>query len=129
MTLTRQQIFDKALEVARGQNEPCVDERGWNLFHHRKLRSFAGSWIPIDIALDEDINGMAVSDCVRAFPEIFDIEDEEFIYQLELIHDDFETEEWENQLHNFAKIYDLVYEPKENIKWERKQSQTHSRAS
>lgn len=129
MTLTRQQIFDKALRIARSQDGPCANERGWNLFHHNKLRSFIGPWIPIDIAVDKDINGMSVSDCVRVFPEIFDIADEKFICELELIHDDYEPEEWEQQLNDFAKVYDLIYKPKEDIKWERKQLQTHLRAS
>ena len=130
MTLTRQQIFDEALTIARSQNKPCMNDRGWNLFHHEKLRSFTGSWIPIDIGHDVEINGMDTGDYVRAFPEIFKITDEEFICDLEHIHDDYEVDEWESKLESFAEAYRLVYQPKESMKWQqRRQLSMHLRAS
>ena len=130
MPLTRQQIFDEALAIARRQNKPCMNERGWNLFHYKKLRSFTGSWIPVDVGHDMEINVMTAAEYVRAFPQIFDIADEQFVGELEYIHDTCEPGEWEYQFEQFAEEYDLLYQQKDSMKWQRRRvPSTHLRAS
>lgn len=130
MPLTRQQIFDEALAIARRQNRPCMNERGWNLFHHKKLRSFTGSWVPIDVGHDMEINVMTTKEYVLAFPQLFDIADEKFVSDLEYIHDAYEPSEWEYQFKQLAEQYSLGYQPKDSMKWQqRKQLSTRLRAS
>ena len=129
MSLSRQQIFDAALFICRKQKRPCQNERGWNIFHHRKLRSFTGLWVPVDIAEDMAVNVMTAEEFVHAFPEIFDQADATFVADLEYIHDAFEPQEWEHQLQLFANKHQLVYEPKD-IKWQHQRtSQVRLRAS
>jgi hypothetical protein len=130
LPLTRQQIFDEALAIARRQKKPCMNDRGWNLFHHKKLRSFTGSWIPVDVGHDMGINIMTSTEYVLAFPQIFDVADEEFVCDLEYIHDICEPSEWEYQLEQFAEAYRLVYQQKDSMKWQRRRIlSTHLRAS
>lgn len=130
MPLTRQQIFDEALAIARRQDKPCVNERGWNLFHHKKLRSFTGSWIPVDVGHDMEINVMTAKEYVLAFPQLFDIADGQFVTDLEYIHDTCESSEWEYQFEQFAEQYSLGYQPKDSMKWQRRRvSPMHLRAS
>ena len=130
MPLTRQQIFDEALAIARRQNKPCMNERGWNLFHHKKLRSFTGSWIPVDVGHDMEINVMTAKEYVQAFPQLFDIADGQFVTDLEYIHDTCEPSEWEYQFEQFAEEYSLGYQPKDSMKWQRRRvSPMHLRAS
>jgi len=131
LPLTRQQLFDKALTVARQQNRPCMNERGWNIFHHKKLRSFTGAWIPIDIGHDVEINTMSSEEFIRVFPEFFNIADEVFICELEYIHDAFSPAEWEHHFEQLARHYDLAYQQKGNMKWQprRAVSPMHLRAS
>lgn len=130
MPLTRQQIFDEALAIARRQNKPCMNERGWNLFHHKRLRSFTGSWIPVDVGHDMDINVMTAMEYVQAFPQLFDIADGQFVSDLEYIHDAYEPNEWEYQFEQLAEQYSIGYQPKDSMKWQqRKQLSTHLKAS
>ena len=130
MPLTRQQIFDEALAIARRQNKPCMNERGWNLFHHKRLRSFTGSWVPIDVGHDAEINAMTAKEYVQAFPQLFDIADGQFVSDLEYIHDACEPIEWEYQFEQLAEQYSLGYQPKDSMKWQQiRQLSTHLRAS
>lgn len=130
MPLTRQQIFDEALAIARRQNKPCMNERGWNLFHHKRLRSFTGSWVPIDVGHDAEINAMTAKEYVQAFPQLFDIADGQFVSDLEYIHDACEPSEWEYQFEQLAEQYSLGYQPKDSMKWQQiRQLSTHLRAS
>ena len=129
MPLTRQQLLDEAIVIANSQGKPCMDDRGWNQFHHNKLRSFTGSWIPIDIGHDMEINSMDARLYIKAFPELFASEDESFICELERIHDDCDPDEWGEELKQFAEEYDLAYEP-EGMKWQQtKPLSTRLRAS
>jgi len=106
-----------------------MDDSGWNQFHYKKLRSFTGSWIPIDIGCDMEINSMDAMLYIKAFPELFNPEDAPFICELERIHDDYDPTEWGEELKQFAEAYDLVYEP-EGMKWQQtKPLSTHLRAS
>ena len=107
-----------------------MNARGWNLFHHKRLRSFTGSWIPIDVGHDMGINTMTSKEYVMAFPQLFSVKDIQFVCDLEYIHDACEPGEWEYQLEQFAEEYDLAYTTKDSMKWQRERNlSTRLRAS
>lgn len=73
---------------------------------------------------------MTAEEFVRSFPEIFSQNDDNFVADLEFIHDAYDPDEWEKQLNTFAKQYNLNYNKPRNMKWQQqKTSSIRLRAS
>lgn len=108
---TKQEIFDRVLAHARqqGRKSGHLDDSGRFQCLYRSpegLKCFAGIFIS-DTEYTKTYEGKKW-DRPKVFPKYHKM----FIRTLQTIHDNFNVDQWEEKLEQFAKARKLIYTPK-----------------
>ena len=121
--MDRQAVLDKVSRHLLTQNEKSLDDKGWDqtpmcLYRNRKGRKCAIGGLILDEHYKPSFEGHGVG-----FPEVMravelslgctitEQRDEEFLRDLQSIHDMYEPSRWRKSLGYFAATRGLIFNP------------------
>lgn len=111
---SQQETFDKVVNHLRKQNCRCMDSQGCAYRGENNMKCAAGFLIP-DEVYSPELERESVRNCgelSRAGHLIIGLgHDIDLVFDLQLIHDGGETEDWEKEFKRVAEKYNLVYTP------------------
>lgn len=111
--INKQEILNKVYTFMMKQNQHCIKPGEDNFqYHYKELRCNAGVLIPIEEYKPEFEEGLGLDgdNKVTSYFESKGFSDDDLCWlrDLQIVHDDYEVNEWQYRFECFAMIYGLT---------------------